>query len=624
MSVIFGVCLPPGGVVEKITMSYLAEATTRYGSDSTDLHVQGRIGMGFQAFHTHLRSQIERQPAVDALGNILVFDGRLDNHEELAAREDIMDGSVPDSALILKAFVRSGENCFSRFVGDWALALWSARDRTLYLARDHAGSRTLFYTHGSGGIKWSTYVETFIANSSFLDLDPEYIAHFLSGQEIRDMTPYKSIRSVPPAHYVVVREGRVSFHPHWRWIADTRITYGSDAEYDEHFFQLFQQAVRRRIGPGEPVLAELSGGMDSSSIVCMADKIAKDERGSSSPIETVSYYDDTEPDWDERPYFEAVEAQRNKRGIHIDWSARTPNYEPLMLSGRIYPYPGADRTWLDIADQFELNVGSGRYRVILSGIGGDELTGGVPTPIPELADRLREGRIFRLFSRAAEWCMISRQPMIYMLFNTAAFTFNLYRASRPDRNTVPPWLAPQLSALCLRPHAREQKLYTLLAKPPSAINNGRVWWSLLETLPHLFPQIAGNYEYRYPYLDRDLVEFLHRVPREQLVAPARRRLLMRRALKEIVPVEILERKRKGYLSHGPLSNLRNAQKEIEDLFSNPLTADVDLINRLGFLVAFHAELAGELKWIGPLMKTIGMELWLRSLKASNVNFRVAS
>jgi len=620
MSVIFGICLPQGSAVERESVSRLAEVTTRYGLHGTELHVQGRLGMGFQAFHTHDRSRLEQQPVVDSDGNILVFDGRLDNHREIAVMEGIGEETVADSALVLRGFTRWGEDCFSHLVGDWALALWSAGDRVLYLARDHAGSRTLFYRNAASGIWWSTHLETFLSDDGFPDLDHEYIARMISLQEIRDLTPYAGIRAVPAAHYIAIREGEMKLRPHWHWVADTRVVYRSAVEYEEHFRDLFRQAVKRRIGPGAPVLAELSGGMDSSSIVCMADTIAREDLESSSLVDTVSYYDDTEPDWDERPYFSVVESRRNKVGIHIDCSSRLPSYEPLVLPGRIYPYPGGDRISLDIANQFERSVGMGKYRAILSGVGGDELLGGVPTPMPELADYLYTGKILTVLWRASQWCMVARRPIIHMLRDTAAFTAGLYKTPRVNRDSVPPWLSPELRSLCTGPRACPGSKRAPFADRPSAIANGQAWWAVLETLPHLVPNLLGCYEYRYPYLDRDLVDFLHRIPREQMVQPGRRRFLMRRALREIVPVEILERKRKAYISHGPLTGLRTAREKIEELFSNPLSAEYGLIDRDEFLRAFRSELAGELRWIGALAKTIGIELWLRSLRASNVRF----
>jgi hypothetical protein len=90
---------------------------------------------------------------------------------------------------------------------------------------------------------------------------------------------------------------------------------------------------------------------------------------------------------------------------------------------------------------------------------------------------------------------------------------------------------------------------------------------------------------------------------------------MRRALREIVPEIILERKRKAYISHGPLAQLRGSHQKIEALFSAPLSSKWGLIDQRKFLTAFRLELAGELKWVGHLTKTIGVELWLRSLDA---------
>src|SRR5580658_722559 len=132
MSVIFGVLARLNSIVDRESLLRLADATSQYGPDETWIRVQDSIGMGFQAFHTYRRSRLEEQPSVDPLGNILVFDGRLDNHRDLATRLDAGSDDVSDSSLVLKAFARWGEDCFSALVGDWALALWSSSDRALY------------------------------------------------------------------------------------------------------------------------------------------------------------------------------------------------------------------------------------------------------------------------------------------------------------------------------------------------------------------------------------------------------------------------------------------------------------------------------------------------------------
>src|SRR6202035_132686 len=97
-----------------------------------------------------------------------------------------------------------------------------------------------------------------------------------------------------------------------------RIHYRSDAEYEEHFRFCFTESVKRRLRSDSPVLAELSGGMDSSSIVCMADQILARGKGETPRLDTLSYYDDSEPNWNERPYFTKVEEKRGRAGCHID------------------------------------------------------------------------------------------------------------------------------------------------------------------------------------------------------------------------------------------------------------------------------------------------------------------
>jgi asparagine synthase (glutamine-hydrolysing) len=96
---------------------------------------------------------------------------------------------------------------------------------------------------------------------------------------------------------------------------------------------------------------------------------------------------------------------------------------------------------------------------------------------------------------------------------------------------------------------------------------------------------------------------------------------MRRALKAIVPSEILERKRKAYVSRGPIANLRREQQKIETLFSNSLSAEYGFIDQDRFLRAFRAEIIGDVKWVGHLSRTIEVELWLRSLAARQATIR---
>jgi len=615
MSIIFGICKGRGETTVSHEMERLAAATIGHAPDGTFLLADKRIGMGYQPYHTDASSRLERQPARDSHDNLLVLDGRIDNRWDLRQSLDIRDPEAPDSAIVLAAFERWGEGCFSRLVGDWAVALWSDSNQRLFLARDHAGTRTLYFSKQKDAILWATHLETFSPYVAYATLDRGYVAGYLGLLPGRNRTPYREIRSVPPAHFLVIQCGEIRVKSHWNWMVPDKLYHKSDADYDDHFLTLFRASVERRTCPGAPILAQLSGGIDSTAIVCMSDHSRQYcETQAGQPLDTVSYYDDTEPGWNERPYFSITESYRGKTGVHIDSSDLSRTLEPADPSAGKYLLPGADSSTIVGERRFLDACGGDKYRVILSGIGGDEVTGGVPTPSPELADLLVSGRLAKFSRRATQWCLATRNCLTALIAETVKFTLELYLKPRIDATSLPPWLTPELRSLCVGQVAEDSQLHPLRpGLSPSSICNGLTWWAVLETLPHLSPPALIRREYRYPYLDRDLVDFLFRVPPEQLLGPNRRRLMMRRAMKDIVPAEILERKRKAYVSRAPIVLIQRSEKRIQALFAESLAAEYGLIDPKPLLSTLSLVARGtDIRWWSALMAAVDIELWLRS------------
>src|SRR5260370_5448963 len=152
MSIIFGIREAADQPVDVRYLRDLARATERYAPDGSFVAAKANIGMGYQPYYTHEHSRREMQPAIDEAGSMLCFDGRLDNHKELRTTLGLADDSSAGSGIVRAAFTRWDKCCFSRFIGDWALALWSNADHALYLARDHAGTRTLYYQMMDGHV----------------------------------------------------------------------------------------------------------------------------------------------------------------------------------------------------------------------------------------------------------------------------------------------------------------------------------------------------------------------------------------------------------------------------------------------------------------------------------------
>jgi asparagine synthase (glutamine-hydrolysing) len=616
MSIIFGIRARNAQLVTEGQLETLAETTVRHAHDGTFLRAKARVAMGFQPYCTHERSRLEAQPLTDAEGNMLCFDGRLDNHSELRKALDRLDGDAPDSEIVLAAFARWGEACFARFVGDWALAFWSHAENALYLARDHAGTRTLYYEATKDRILWGTYLETFLETDEFRDLDEAYVARYLACQPIRELTPYHGIRAVPPAHYVRITDTKITQKEHWSWLIKEEIQFKTDTDYEEQFFALFKHAVERRTGFGAPILAQLSGGMDSSSIVCMSDHLRRQQGAAPSDLlDTVSYFDEAEPNWNEKPFFEAVERDRGKSGIHLPYPLLSPRLEGAPVRSL---WPGADHAAFENELHLIETTASSPHRVLLAGIGGDELLGGVPTPLPELGDLLVTGRGIRYLRRAVDWCLVDRTPLLAMTGQTLRFIGEQLRQPCVKNEMLPSWIKP---ALRKELEWANQVLDTSpfpFSIRPSHIANARTGLAVLETLPVRPPRSLRRYEMRYPYLDRDLVDFLLRVPRERLLKPGRRRALMRCALEGVVPHEVLERRRKGTRSRSVLRTLQKCEREIRQLFRNSSQWMQEMVDsRLLEDDAIKAIRQSDMTKMPALLRAIHFHMWDETHRSSS-------
>jgi len=555
---------------------------------------------------------MDGHPFRDGCGNMLVFDGRLDNYVELAGMCGRDHAFTSDSEIVLSAFSRWNANCFSRLVGDWALALWSAKDEALYFARDHAGSRTLYFTHFAQQVVWGTHLDTLLSSGACSRLSEDYVGCYLACSPIRDLTPYDGIRAVRPAHYLVVRNGRVVQHSHWDSSASRSIRYKSDEDYEEHFLDLFRQSVERRTGPGAPILAQLSGGMDSTSIVCMSDSIRRAAPTRLELLDTISFYDDSETSLDERRYFSITEAKRGKTGIHIDAAFSQRTFDPPDPEQGVYLLPGADSFAVLQERRLHSLIEAREYRSILSGIGGDEVLGGVPSPWPGLAGYLVSGNLQKLLQQSIAWSLVERTPLVHTLFKTVSYTIQIYMGTRGRAKKLPSWLSKSLRERVREIDRERDAGRRRLGIAPHRLDCEEAWTSVMETLPNLFPQILSRPEYRFPFLDRDLVDYLFAIPSDQLQRPGRRRSLMRRALRGIVPQEILERPRKAFQIHAPLDALRKADSKLERMFADSVLSTAGFVDCHALGRAFRSAIAGDVVSMQALYRAIALEIWLRT------------
>lgn len=610
MSILLGMQTQLGSLASEAALRQSATRTARYASGDEVYSTEGRVGMLWQPYGSHLRFRLECGPVADTLGNLLSFDGRLDNFREIAEELGVSAEDTSDSRIALAAFARWGVGCFRRFTGDWAMVAWSPEQDAMFLARDHAGTRTLYYREGAKGLEWATHLDTFVAEGEMPKLSESYVAAYLAGQQTRDLTPYTGILAVPPGGVCVVRPGRTTRDQHWLAFGGRELNYRSEEDYDEEFRARFRMSVARRTEESSGVIAELSGGMDSTAIVCMSDRLRRTGKREEALLDTVSYFDDEEAALDERRYFSITEAYRGKAGKHLEMAFSERRFLPHDAARGKYLLPGADSLSILREERLYDCVWSRGYRAVLSGIGGDEMLGGVPDRYPELGNYLIQGAWKFLVKQSLSWCLVDRDPIIQTLVHTLRWTTHSY-AGQWVRN-LPPWLPRTFSDRASAQWADATLLQRLVHYTPRQIDNERTWWAVMETLPHQFPRILARPEYRYPFLDKDLVDFLLRVPRSVLLRPGRRRAMMRRALIGIVPEEILERKCKAYQVRGPSVAFQRSRDYLERLLTDSLLAEAGFVRTGALREALESVCAGSSLHAPALIRTIALELWLRS------------
>src|SRR5882762_8975357 len=420
MSAQAGVWNFDGKPVDESFLAKLSLAIEPYGPDGGSAYTDGSLALVYRAFHTTLESRLERQPQFSPQGAVITWDGRLDNRDELIPLLwDAIAADQTDAAIVGAAFERWGTDCFRRLIGDWALSIWRPLERELLFACDYMAIRHIFYYPRKDRIWWSTDLSPLLLLSGDeFHIEDDYIAGYFAHDPDAHLTPYREVCEVPPGQFVRVRNnGTVSIHRYWSINPKSQIRYKTDAEYEEHFRQLFRRAVSRRLRTDTPVLAELSGGLDSSSIVCMADDILANEGAQTPRLDTLSYFDKTEPNGDDWTYFRKVEAQRGRAGIHIDGSRLGTSPDSLACTD-FCPLPGALGFGQTLDTERADAVRRGRYRAVLSGIGGDEFTGGVPDPRSLLGDLIVQGKFVALARQIIAWSLIKRRPWIQLLWQS--------------------------------------------------------------------------------------------------------------------------------------------------------------------------------------------------------------
>lgn len=538
--------------IDKQLVGIFDHDLVRHGPDGGAHYSAPGLLMLHRACHFDSLSELEKQPYCNLHGLVITFDGRLDNRADLLIwLRDTVSGEITDVALAAAAYTRWGEQGFARLIGDWSLSLWDQNNQALVLASDYCGVRPLYYrVHDGVGIYWSSSLQTLIHwPNSAEDLDESWIAAHLTARPRFDRTIYRSIRTVPPAHSMRVSAERSTVTRFWSPALRNTIRYEDDRLYEEELLGHFREAVAVRLRSNRPVSCDLTGGLDSSSVTCMAHELT--DSGTVQARRIVAF---TEVDHSSEDALYARLVQRRLGVRHVCCDMQSVwSFDP----GQVTPSSSIPRIRLRATLLLEEGV-----RVNLTGIPGDLIMGNELDDCGQIADAIYNWRFAQFLIGAYRWSRALRIP-IYQVIRKGLVPF-----LRPERQRMA-WKKQSFAQGNLYAHA-ERRRSCFTSKVLGQLDDGwasdldlcrwydaspgtRKFLAMLE-----FQNLSRNLETpgdlqpinnSHPYTHRPLVEYMRAIPRDRLCGPGERRRLMRRAFADLLPHEVAKRKTKALMGY---------------------------------------------------------------------------
>jgi len=320
MSGIVGIYYLDGRPVERETLGRMVDILAHRGPDGADVWCEGSVGLGHRLLWTTHESLLEKLPLVDQTGDlVLTADARIDNRDELICALSINDRpaeKITDSQLILAAYEKWGQQCPEKLIGDFAFAVWDGRKRVLFCARDHMGVKPFYYYYQPGKFfAFASEIKGLLClpevpckvNEAKVGI---YLCQLSGFAQLKTDTFYHDILRLPPAHWMELSERGLEFQSYWDLDAEAKkiqIQLKSDSDYVEAFRERFTEAIVCRLRSAYPVVSTLSGGLDSSSVSCVARNLLR-QQNPEAELLTV-YADCGVPSTDEKDYVNTVLAQ---------------------------------------------------------------------------------------------------------------------------------------------------------------------------------------------------------------------------------------------------------------------------------------------------------------------------
>jgi asparagine synthase (glutamine-hydrolysing) len=534
MSGFAGVVCTGGSAPDPRLLERIAARLAFRGPDAT--HIWSRAGAGFcfTLLRTGPAPQSSEQPCtVDGrvwlLGDVRL-DGRGDLRRQLEQAGESLPPNVTDEELVLRAWRQRGEESLADLLGDFAFAIWDAEAQCLMCVRDLLGLRPFYYAQIGERLYFSNTLDVLrLVPDLSSALDPVFIGDFLLQDFCADpaRTVFRNISRLPGGHFLKYSRDAMDVRRYTSLPIEEPIQLKQPGEYVERFRTLLESAVRDRL-PRGPAAILMSGGLDSTSIAAIANKLAPETPGSLRAY-TVDYKPLFE---DEEGYYASLAAEHLGIPIEIFSGAACVPYQGWDNLGPLMAEPCNEPFLLQNPQQYRRV--QAHARVALSGLGGDDLLTGQAWPY--LFYLLRHSRFGTIGATFGGYLLKhGRIPPLLGGFRTRFRQL----VSHPDPMAAyPPWLEPDFEK---RLRLRERWLE--LQRPPKSPHpfyprgyaglTSHYWSCVFEAEDAASTGVPV--ESRAPFLDQRVLRYLLRVPPVPWCA---HKDLLRQTMRGLLPEKI--------------------------------------------------------------------------------------
>jgi len=527
------------------------------GPDDEGQYVAGQIGLGMRRLSI-IDLTGGHQPIYNEDGTVvIVYNGEIYNHRELRRALQAKGHrfqTVSDTECILHAYEEYGTDCLRYLNGMFAIAIWDGRTHQLFLARDRIGIKPLYFYQDTSHLRFASEIKALLADSTVpRELDEGAFAYFFRyGYVAPPGTLFRGIRKLRPGHYLIANKEGVTICPYWsvEYCEDgTR----SEEAYAEAVYETLKRSVEQQLISDVPLGAFLSGGVDSASIVHLMHEVT----GTSVSTYSIGFQgEDTFHNElsDARRVANLYRTQHHEIIVEPDAASLIPNLvyhldEPLADSSFVVTY-------------LVSKLACESVKVILSGVGGDELFGGYRR---YLGPRLR---------RYYDWVpRLIRQGIVHTVahlpVDRGSWSKNYFRLARSYVTThelpayehydhlvqlMSPSIYAQLCPSIASPESRLFEARRECFETPNARDAlTRMLYldqhtSLVESLLLLTDKMsmATSLEARVPFLDHELVELAANIPPSLKVKGIQLRYIQKRSMRGRLPARVLKKPKRGF------------------------------------------------------------------------------